>query len=191
MTTKNSAQKAARVAQRKAERNKPIRSSVKTYVTKARRLILENDLDAAQEAVKQAIIGYVNAINSKDAKAASSCWSDTGVWIGPDGMEITGRAAIEKHMAELFAAGQMPSIELVDVHVRFIAPNVATEEGHVIVTNPNATPHKASYISIHVRTPEGWKLDSVRETLIADDIGNHIYLRELDWMIGTWKDERL
>jgi len=54
LTTKNSAQKAARVAQRKAERNKPVRSSVKTYVTKARRLILENDLDAAQGAVKQA-----------------------------------------------------------------------------------------------------------------------------------------
>ena len=54
MTSKKSAQKAARVAQRKEERNRPIRSSVKTYVTKARRLILENDLDAAQEAVKQA-----------------------------------------------------------------------------------------------------------------------------------------
>ena len=54
MTSKKSAQKAARVAQRKAERNRPIRSSVKTYVTKARRLILENDLDAAQEAEKQA-----------------------------------------------------------------------------------------------------------------------------------------
>ncbi len=54
MTSKKSAQKAARVAQRKAERNRPIRSSVKTYVTKARRLILENDLDAAQEAVKKA-----------------------------------------------------------------------------------------------------------------------------------------
>ena len=55
MTSKKSAQKAARVAQRKAERNRPIRTSVKTYVTKARRLILEDDLDAAQEAVKQAI----------------------------------------------------------------------------------------------------------------------------------------
>ena len=54
MTSKKSAQKAARVAQRKEERNKPIRSSVKTYVTKARKLILENDLDAAQGAVKQA-----------------------------------------------------------------------------------------------------------------------------------------
>jgi len=55
LTSKKSAQKAARVAQRKAERNRPIRSSVKTYVTKARRLILENDLDAAQEVVKQAM----------------------------------------------------------------------------------------------------------------------------------------
>jgi len=54
LTSKKSAQKAARVAQRKEERNKPIRSSVKTYVTRARKLILENDLDAAQEAVKQA-----------------------------------------------------------------------------------------------------------------------------------------
>ena len=61
MTSKNSAEKAARVAQRKAERNKPIRSSVKTYITKARRLILANDLDAAQEAVKQAVIALDKA----------------------------------------------------------------------------------------------------------------------------------
>ena len=54
MTSKNSAQKATRVAQRKAERNKPIRSSVKTRITKARTLILQHDLDAAQEAVAQA-----------------------------------------------------------------------------------------------------------------------------------------
>lgn len=54
MTSKSSAQKAARVAQRKAERNKSIRSSVKTAVTKARKLILQNDLDAAQQAVKEA-----------------------------------------------------------------------------------------------------------------------------------------
>jgi len=54
LTTKKSAQKAARVAQRKAQRNKPVRSSVKTAITKARRLILQNDLDAAQQAVKEA-----------------------------------------------------------------------------------------------------------------------------------------
>jgi len=55
LTSRKSAQKAARVEQRRADRNKPIRSSVKTYITKARSLILANDLDAAQEAVKQAV----------------------------------------------------------------------------------------------------------------------------------------
>lgn len=56
MTSRKSAQKASRVAEQKALRNKPIRSSVKTALTKARRLILENDLEAAQEAVKRAAI---------------------------------------------------------------------------------------------------------------------------------------
>jgi len=54
LTSKKSSQKSAKVAERNEERNKPIRSSVKTAVTKARKLILQNDLDAAQVAVKDA-----------------------------------------------------------------------------------------------------------------------------------------
>ena len=54
MTNKVSAQKSAKVAERNAQRNRPVRSSVKTAVTKARKLILQNDLDAAQVAVKDA-----------------------------------------------------------------------------------------------------------------------------------------
>lgn len=61
MASKTSAQKAARVAQKRAARNRPIRSSVKTYITKARILTLENDIDAAKEAVKQAQIALDKA----------------------------------------------------------------------------------------------------------------------------------
>ncbi len=61
MTSKKLAQKAAHVAQRKAERNKPIRSSVKTAITKARKLILQKDLDAAQQAVKEAALALDKA----------------------------------------------------------------------------------------------------------------------------------
>jgi small subunit ribosomal protein S20 len=49
-----SAKKAIRVQERKSNINRPVRSSVKTAVTKARKLILEKDLDAAKDAVKQA-----------------------------------------------------------------------------------------------------------------------------------------
>lgn len=54
MANTRSAKKAIRVQQRKAENNKPVRSSVKTAVRKARELILQRELDAATEAVKQA-----------------------------------------------------------------------------------------------------------------------------------------
>lgn len=62
MTSKKSAHKAAEIMQQKAQRNKPIRSSVKTTITKARKLILQKDLDAAQEAVKQAAVALDKAV---------------------------------------------------------------------------------------------------------------------------------
>lgn len=61
MTSKSSAVKAHRVAQKKAQRNKPINSSVKTAITKARKLILQKDFDAAQEAVKDASVALDRA----------------------------------------------------------------------------------------------------------------------------------
>jgi len=62
LTSKKSAQKSAKLMQKKAQRNKPIRSSVKTTITKARKLILQKDLDAAQEAVKQATVALDKAV---------------------------------------------------------------------------------------------------------------------------------
>ncbi|MEA1958211.1 MAG: 30S ribosomal protein S20 [Chloroflexota bacterium] len=56
MANTKSAKKALRVQSAKAERNGPIRSAVKTAVTKARKLIQENDMDAAKAAVKDATI---------------------------------------------------------------------------------------------------------------------------------------
>lgn len=61
MTSKSSAVKAHRVAQKQAQRNKPINSSVKTAITKARKLILQKDFDAAQEAVKEASVALDRA----------------------------------------------------------------------------------------------------------------------------------
>jgi small subunit ribosomal protein S20 len=61
LTNKSSAEKAGRVAQKQAQRNKPINSSVKTAITKARKLILQKDFDAAQEAVKDASVALDRA----------------------------------------------------------------------------------------------------------------------------------
>ena len=61
MPGKKSVQKTARASLRRAERKKPIRSSLKTYITKARKLIVEGELEAAEQAVKQALIALDKA----------------------------------------------------------------------------------------------------------------------------------
>ena len=54
MAHTKSAQKAPRVHAKKTERNKPVRSSVRTAVTKARNLLDQKDMDAAKVAVVEA-----------------------------------------------------------------------------------------------------------------------------------------
>ena len=148
----------------------------------------DRDVAADQEAIRQAIVGYVAAINQGDARAASNFWSETGEWIAPDGKRIVGRSEIEKELANMFAAGAGPQLELLDINVRFLSANVATEEGEAVVTRDEELPVRSTYISIHVRTDDGWKLDSVRETILPRPDSNHEHLRELEWMIGTWLD---
>ena len=57
-----SAQKQARVAARRQQRNKSVRSQVKTNITKAEKLIFSGEFEAAREAV-------VTAISSLDEAA--------------------------------------------------------------------------------------------------------------------------
>ncbi len=144
--------------------------------------------EADQNAIRDAIVSYVKAMNEADAAAAAKCWSEEGVWIDPAGQQIVGVAEIEKHLVEMFAAGGGPKIELLNIDVRFIAPNVATEEGEVIITRPGQPPQRTTYITIHTRTGDGWKLNSVRETVIPTPATNYQYLQELEWMIGDWVD---
>jgi len=56
-----SAQKAIKVQAKQTARNKPVRSSVRTAVTKAKQLTKGNDVEAAKTAVKEASIALDKA----------------------------------------------------------------------------------------------------------------------------------
>ncbi len=61
--TKSRAEKAARSAERKRLRNRMVRSAVKTYVTKAEKLIASRELESAKSAVTAAIRALDKAVN--------------------------------------------------------------------------------------------------------------------------------
>lgn len=56
--------KSERVSTRRRVMNTPQRSRGKTFITKARRLMAANDLDGAEQAVKQAVIALDRATKS-------------------------------------------------------------------------------------------------------------------------------
>ena len=61
MAGSTSAEKQVRVAERKRQRNKSVRSQVKTNITKAEKLIFSGELEAAREAVATATMALDKA----------------------------------------------------------------------------------------------------------------------------------
>ena len=53
--------KSARVAETRRKRNAPLRSRAKSIITKARRSMAADDLDAAEQAVKDAVVALDKA----------------------------------------------------------------------------------------------------------------------------------
>jgi small subunit ribosomal protein S20 len=55
MAHSKSNKKAIRVAERKRQRNKSVRSTIKTYTAKAEKMLSSKDSDSAKEATTQAV----------------------------------------------------------------------------------------------------------------------------------------
>jgi uncharacterized protein (TIGR02246 family) len=137
--------------------------------------------------VRAAIRAYVEAFNRADAEGIAATWSQDGVWISPGGDRIVGREAIKAEMESYFVDGG-GHIEVIDPQIRILAPTVAIEEGRARVTRAGELPSLSSYIAIHVKEDDGWKLESVRETAVPNPPSSFEHLRELEWMVGTWVD---
>jgi uncharacterized protein (TIGR02246 family) len=141
-----------------------------------------------EQAVRACINQYVEAFNQGDAQRVAELWSESGVWISPDGSRLVGREAIGSAMQSYFDEGASPQLTVMETTVRLLAPTVAVEEGRARVVRSGEAPSESTYIAIHVKQREGWRLDSVRETAVPSSSANYEYLKPLEWLVGTWID---
>lgn len=143
-----------------------------------------------EAAIRKSIESYVDAFNHGDAATLSKHWSEKGVYVHPQtGQRLTGRAAIAKLFAGLFAEDKPPQLSLKVESIRFLDDNVALEEGLALVYRGADPPDATSYIAIHVKRDGRWQLDSVRETEAPAPGAKQSPLSELDWMVGSWLDQ--
>ncbi len=70
-----------------------------------------------------------------------------------------------------------------------MSPSVAVETGVARVIRAEEEPQLTEYKAIHVKSAEGWKIDSVRELNLPSPPPSHYeQLQQLEWIIGTWVD---
>lgn len=151
------------------------------------------DEKADEAEIRLAVSQYVTAFNAGDAKRLASLWSENGVHVLRDsGQEVKGRQAIEKMFAEMFAAEKGTKLSVEIDSLRFVTDSVAIEDGRATVIAPGSEPEETKYTAVHVKTKDGWRLDSVRETIQASTAqagSSYEQLKELEWMIGDWIDQ--
>ena len=144
-------------------------------------------VDDDVEAVRKAIASYVNAFNEADAKALAQHWTEKGEFVLPGGTTLRGRQELEAQFTADFADPPHAKLELVDPQVELLAPSVAVETGIARVIVPDAEPVETEYRVVHVKTPEGWRIDRVQEAAAVEPPPSHYNnLQSLEWMIGSW-----
>ena len=133
-------------------------------------------------AIRAAATAYREALARGDAAAIRAAWTVDGD-IGDSLGNIL--PASEAVGGDRLPADR-PTIREGETKLRFIAPNVAVEDGLLDVLVPgSATPLPGSFTAIWVRQGDTWKLAGVREAeqpVIADASA----LEDLDWMTGEW-----
>ena len=146
------------------------------------------DADADERAVRTAIDSYVKAFNQHDAAAVAGHWTAGGEFVTPGGQVVTGREALVKEFTAYFEEAKDARLEIGRPAIEFLSPGVAVERGAALVVRPDRPPLETDYEAVHVKTADGWKMDSVREQQYVAPQSHYRQLQALEWMIGEWVD---
>lgn len=140
----------------------------------------------AAAAIRQAAKDFVAAVNRGDAEAAAAFWTAEGDLIDASGRVSKGRDLAKAATARDDEAEARLAITVDSI--RFIAPEIALEDGTVESQGEDGQFTFGRYSAVWVKREDKWLLDSVRESAVRRQTP-HDHLRQLAWMIGTWREE--
>jgi uncharacterized protein (TIGR02246 family) len=151
--------------------------------------IRADESQGSQTALIKNAQAFTEAFEKADAKAVAAFWAEDGDYVDLDGRQLQGRPAIENAFKDFFAENKGLRLRIDVKSVRFVAPEMAIEDGITSVIPPDgAPPSQSRYSNVHVKKDGQWVLLSVHETPYTPP-GNYEHLRGLEWAIGEWVDE--
>ena len=94
----------------------------------------DKDRDADREAIRKSAAEFAQAFEKGDAKTIAAQWTEQGEFRDDAGTVLRGRAAIEKAYTEQFKAKPKDRIEVEVKSIRFLARDLAVEDGVLRLT---------------------------------------------------------
>jgi uncharacterized protein (TIGR02246 family) len=115
-----------------------------------------------EAAIRDVVARYVDARDSKDAKATEALFTADADQLVSSGVWRRGREEVVRGaMASSEAAGGKRTITLETV--RFLTPDVALADGRYEISGP--TPRRMWTSLLIKRTPDGWRIAAIRNML--------------------------
>lgn len=149
------------------------------------------DREDDRRAITELLTAFVKAYNARDARALGGLCTKDAEIEDEDGEVTRGRDAITARFTRKFADGQGDSLAVHTDSLRFLAPDLAIEQGTATVsTGADEPPSANRYSVIYSRQDGKWLHARIRdEPEDAEEASPHERLVELEWMLGEWVNE--
>jgi uncharacterized protein (TIGR02246 family) len=142
--------------------------------------------ESDRRAIEKLTRDMVQAFEKRDAAAIAAHWTQDGEFIRDDGEPIRGRDEIRKGYAKFFETlSGKPKLEIRADAVRFPSADMAVTEVTLRLKQDGEVVASGRQAIVAVREGGQWKVAMIREW--DRDIGLDVGLKELEWLIGTWR----
>ena len=146
---------------------------------------------AGEQALRDRLAAYAKAYNAHNAAGLVETFTDDATLVDLDGGTVRGKEAIGAQFAAGFAESSSYTLEPTIDSIRFLTPDVAQVEGLAKFTAADDSPIQNRFILLAVRKDQAWKIAEIRDLpAAAEDIPPADRLKELEWMVGEWVDQR-
>ena len=137
----------------------------------------------AEKAAQASTAAYIAAFNKGDVKALGTLYAEDAQFTDDDGTTVIGRAAVVEGLTKFFAKNKGATLEVQMESARFLTPDVLIEKGLSTVGDETTR-----YVCNYVKKDGAWLISELNETTLPPVDAAAVALDELEWMVGSWKD---
>lgn len=144
------------------------------------------------DAEVQAILKhYTEVYNKHDAKALSEFWAEQGSTTdSATGDRVVGRDAIKADFEATFKLNPKSRLSLNLKNFRYIKPDLLSICGEATITGAtDDDTNVVNFTTLLMKHGDKWQVEEATESPIATPTTPYDGLKDLSWLVGSWKDQ--